>query len=46
MRYEPSPDRNAEGREEPVKLARQEPREGYRRLHAVLYVLRGSIASA
>jgi len=35
-RYEPVPDRNAELREELVKLARQKPRYGYRRLHAVL----------
>jgi putative transposase len=35
-RYEPKPDRNAELREVLVKLARQKPRYGYRRLHAVL----------
>ena len=35
-RYEPKPDRNAELRVELVKLARQKPRYGYRRLHAVL----------
>ena len=35
-RYEPKPDRNAELRDELVKLARQKPRYGYRRLHAVL----------
>ena len=35
-RYEPEPDRNAELRAELVKLARQKPRYGYRRLHAVL----------
>ena len=35
-RYEPRPDRNAELREELVKLARQKPRYGYRRLHALL----------
>lgn len=35
-RYEPVPDRNAELREELMKLARQKPRYGYRRLHAVL----------
>ena len=35
-RYEPVFDRNAELREELVKLARQKPRYGYRRLHAVL----------
>ena len=32
----PRPDRNAELREQLVKLARQKPRYGYRRLHAVL----------
>jgi putative transposase len=35
-RYEPRPDRNAELREELIKLARQKPRFGYRRLHAIL----------
>src|SRR5271168_902373 len=35
-RYEPRPDRNAELREALIKLARQKPRYGYRRLHAVL----------
>jgi putative transposase len=35
-RYEPKPDRNAELREELLKLARQKPRYGYRRLHALL----------
>jgi putative transposase len=35
-RYEPKPDRNAELREELIKLARQKPRFGYRRLHAIL----------
>jgi putative transposase len=35
-RYEPRPDRNAELREALVTLARQKPRFGYRRLHAVL----------
>lgn len=35
-RYESQPDRNAELRAELVKLARQKPRYGYRRLHAVL----------
>jgi putative transposase len=35
-RYEPRPDRNAVLREELVKLARQKPRFGYRRLHAIL----------
>src|SRR5450755_4110995 len=35
-RYEPSPDHNAELRQELVSLARQKPRYGYRRLHALL----------
>jgi putative transposase len=35
-RYEPRPDRNAELREELVKLATQKPRYDYWRLHAVL----------
>ena len=35
-RYEPRPDRNAELREELMQLARQKPRFGYRRLHAIL----------
>lgn len=35
-RYEPKPDRNSELRDELVKLARQKPGYGYRRLHAVL----------
>jgi putative transposase len=35
-RYEPRPDRNIALREELVKLARQKPRYGYRRLHALL----------
>jgi putative transposase len=35
-RYEPRPERNAALREELVKLARQKPRYGYRRLHALL----------
>jgi putative transposase len=35
-RYESIPDRKAELREELLKLARQKPRYGYRRLHAVL----------
>ena len=35
-RYEPRPDRNAELRVELVALARQKPRYGYRRLHALL----------
>jgi putative transposase len=35
-RYEPRPDRNAELRGDLVKLARQKPRYGYRRLHVLL----------
>ena len=35
-RYEPRPDRNAPLREALVALARQKPRYGYRRLHALL----------
>src|SRR6204780_5670389 len=35
-RYEPRPDRNGPLREALVKLARQKPRYGYRRLHALL----------
>ena len=35
-RYEPRPDRNMDLREALVKLARQKPRYGYRRLHALL----------
>jgi len=35
-RYEPRPDRNAELREALLQLARQKPRYGYRRLHALL----------
>jgi putative transposase len=35
-RYEPRPDRNAELRTELVKLARQKPHFGYRRLHVLL----------
>ena len=35
-RYEPRPDHNAELRDELLKLARQKPRYGYRRLHALL----------
>ena len=35
-RYELRPDRNAELCEELIKLARQKPRFGYRRLHAIL----------
>ena len=43
-RYEPKPDRNTELREELVKLARQKPRYGYRRLH-VLLERRGYVAN-
>ena len=35
-RYEPRPDRNVQLREALVALARQKPRYGYRRLHALL----------
>ena len=35
-RYEPRPDRNAALRSELLVLARQKPRYGYRRLHALL----------
>jgi putative transposase len=35
-RYEPRPDRNGQLREALVSLARQKPRYGYRRLHALL----------
>ena len=35
-RYEPRPGRNIELREQLVKLARQKPRYGYSRLHALL----------
>jgi putative transposase len=35
-RYEPAPDHNVELRHELVSLARQKPRYGYRRLHALL----------
>jgi putative transposase len=35
-RHERRPDRNIELREELVKLARQKPRYGYRRLHVLL----------
>jgi putative transposase len=35
-RYEPAPDHNAQLREELVSLAKQKPRYGYRRLHALL----------
>ena len=34
--YEPQPDRNVEVREDLLKLARQKPRYGYRRLHVLL----------
>jgi putative transposase len=44
-RYEPQADHNVELREELVKLARQKPRYGYRRLH-VLLSKRGHAASA
>jgi putative transposase len=44
-RYEPRPDHNVQLREELVKLARQKPRYGYRRLH-VLLGKRGYVASA
>ncbi len=44
-RYEPRADHNAQLREELVKLARQKPRYGYRRLH-VLLNKRGHPASA
>jgi putative transposase len=44
-RYEPRADHNAGLREELVKLARQKPRYGYRRLH-VLLGKRGHAASA
>ncbi len=44
-RYEPRADHNADLREELVKLARQKPRYGYRRLH-VLLCKRGHPASA
>jgi hypothetical protein len=43
-RYEPMPDHNAQLREELVNLARQKPRYGYRRLHALL-VRRGQDSS-
>ena len=42
--YEPQADHNAQLREELVKLARQKPRYGYRRLH-VLLIKRGHSAS-
>jgi putative transposase len=35
-RYEPRPDRNVALRDDLLKLARQKPRYGYRRLHALL----------
>jgi putative transposase len=38
-RYEPRPDRNAKLRELLVELARQKPRFGYRRLHAISRIL-------
>ncbi len=44
-RYEPRADHNAQLREELVKMARQKPRYGYRRLH-VLLNKRGHPASA
>jgi putative transposase len=44
-RYEPTPDHNVELRQELVSLARQKPRYGYRRLHALLD-RRGFAASA
>jgi putative transposase len=44
-RYEPRADHNAELREELLKVARQKPRYGYRRLH-VLLNKRGQLASA
>jgi putative transposase len=44
-RYEPRPDHNAELRQELLELARQKPRYGYRRLHAVMS-RRGSPVSA
>jgi len=44
-RYEPRPDRNAALRQELISLARQKPRYGYRRLHALL-IRRGFPVSA
>jgi putative transposase len=44
-RYEPRADHNAELRQELLDLARQKPRYGYRRLHALL-TRRGSPVSA
>jgi len=41
-RYEPRPDRNGQLREALVALARQKPRYGYRRLHALLVRARSS----
>ena len=35
-RYEPRPDHNAALRQQLLRLARQKPRYGYRRLHALL----------
>jgi putative transposase len=43
-RYEPRPDHNTELRQSLTELARQKPRYGYRRLHALL-VRRGQSAS-
>jgi hypothetical protein len=43
-RYEPRPDHNARLRKELVAPARQKPRYGYRRLHALL-IRRGMMAS-
>ena len=43
-RYERMPDHNAQLREELVSLARQKPRYGYRRLHALL-IRRGQSSS-
>jgi putative transposase len=44
-RYEPRRDHNTELRQELVSVARQKPRYGYRRLHALLS-RRGFVASA
>ena len=44
-RYEPRPDHNAALRQELISLARQKPRYGYRRLHALL-IRRGFPVSA
>ena len=43
-RYEPRADHNAQLREELVKLARQKPRYGYRRLQVLLHN-QGQLAS-